>query len=149
MSVTYTQLVSAVSSTLIDMGIAYSTSSAPVQQLSPRPRAGSGSKVVATVRELRVDHVGRGAEHANSRSTGVLVFALAPSQATPDVNLGAISALMELGHRFVIKLDGVNEVRASLQHVRATPAAVEFTVGLTFGAVVVSGDTDDALMGRV
>lgn len=149
MSVTYTQLVSAVSSTLTDMGIAYSTSSAPVQQLSPRPRAGSGSKVVATVRELRVDHVGRGAEHANSRSTGVLTFALAPSQAAPDVNLDAIAALMELGHRFVIKLDGVNEVRATLQNVRASVSSVEFTAALVLGAVVVSEDTDDALLGRV
>lgn len=149
MSTTHTQLVDAFSQAMTGMGFNLTTSEAAPQKHSPRAGGGSGSKVVATLREIREEHGGRGAEHGNSATTGAVTFSLAPSKASPEINLVSMGALMELGHRAVIKMDGISGIRASLQSVRASVSTVEFTAALVLGAVVTSTDTDDALLGRV
>lgn len=149
MSVTHTQIVRAYSAAMAEMGFLLTTSSTAPQQHSRRAGGGSGGKVVATLRELAETSTGRGGEHADALTTGVLTFSLAPSRATPEVNLESMAALMELGHRALIKLDGSDGIRATLQTVRASVSSVEFTAALVLGAVVVSEDTDDALLGRV
>jgi len=149
MSVTHTALVDAVRATMLAMGFRWSASSAPVQSKSIKAGSGSGAKVVVTLRELTETHDARGAEHANSTTTGRLVFVLKPSSASGDLNLEASAALAELGHRAVIKLDGVSGIRASLSRVTVSVNEVVVEAALVFGSVVTSTDTDDQLLGRV
>ena len=150
MSVTYTSLLSAIAGCFEPLGIALVlTTSAPVQSRSTKATSGSGSKVVATLRDVSLAHGGAGSEHGNSQMRGTLTFALKPSRVTNDVSVDSMSALAELGHRAVVRLDGVNELRASVASVRLTPTEVVFAVTLLGGHHVDSKDTDELLMGRV
>ena len=149
MSTTHTQIVDAYAQAMTGMGFDLTTSANAPQKHSPRAGGGSGSKVVATLKEIREDHGGRGAEHGNSTATGAVTFSLAPSKASPDINLVSMGALMELGHRAIVKMDGISGLRVSLQSVRASVSLVEFTAAIVLGSVVTSTDTDDALLGRV
>lgn len=149
MSVTHTELVNAVRTTMTDMGFRWSSSAAPVQAKSVKATAGSGNKVVVTLRSLSELHSARGSEHANSLTTGRLLFTLKPSTASGELNLESMAALGELGHRAIIKLDGVSGVRASLVSINYNVTEVLVEANLAYGSVVTSTDTDDALMGRV
>lgn len=149
MSVTHTTLVDAIRTTMLAMGFRWSSSSTPAQSKSIKAASGAGSKVVVTLRELTETHGARGAEHANSTTTGRLVVVLKPSTASGDLNLEASAALAELGHRAIIKLDGVSGVRTSLSRVTVSVNEVVIEAALVFGSVVTSNDTDDQLLGRV
>lgn len=149
MSTTYTELVTAVQAALSSSGFQWSTSATPAQSRATKATGGSGAKVVVTLRELTVSNSGRGAEHADSLTTGRLAFTLKPTQASAELNLAAISALGELGQRAIVKLDGQAGVRATLANITATTTEVRFEAALVFGAIVTSTDTDETLLGRV
>lgn len=157
MSVEYSNITAALELAATSVGATFnSISSTTPLSHSKKAKDGAGSKVTITLAELSVENSGRGGEHGDSLTTGNLVVTLRPTTASTELNLDTASALMDLAHRFAIKLDGAGAweggsggVRATVQSNSYSAGVVTLRVRLAFGLVVVSKDTNDVLLGRI
>lgn len=150
MSVGYESLLETVESSLKSVGIdLVMTTGTPAQAHSRKATSGSGSKVVATVRSVNFARFGTSSERGDQLTTATLVLVLKPSKASTEVSLKAMSALLELGHRAITRLDGTCDIRAWVTSQSATSSEVVTTAALAFGGIVPSKDTHEDLLGRV